>query len=392
MYTLEMYNRVKLDSNQLRKTYTSAGRTYKLSFFTFRNDTLATIIENEFQRGNSFENIFFQLTSSDSLPQREISFKNLDGDILNEAIFSDTLSIGQIIGPLKVEDGSYLVIKINGWTDELAITEKQIRDREDEVIEKYKSIQANKIYNQYIKDLMQGKTVRFNGDTFKRLVNIIGEEYYRSEEDKKQAFNQKFWNKDRQEMVLDDLPYQREQIQDQPLLTIDGETWTVRDFERAIVRHPLVFRKRNMSRKEFAEQFKLAIVDLIRDQHITEDAYRKGYDKVNVVERNYHMWRDNLLALYQRERYLRTLDIAANKELYVIEDYLNPYVQELQKKYNDIIEINMDNFEDIKLTSIDMFVIQRNVPFPVVVPSFPKLTTHDKLDYGKKMQITDTSR
>jgi len=363
-----------------------------LSFFTFRNDTLATIIENEFQRGNSFENIFFQLTSSDSLPQREISFKNLDGDILNEAIFSDTLSIGQIIGPLKVEDGSYLVIKINGWTDELAITEKQIRDREDEVIEKYKSIQANKIYNQYIKDLMQGKTVRFNGDTFKRLVNIIGEEYYRSEEDKKQAFNQKFWNKDRQEMVLDDLPYQREQIQDQPLLTIDGETWTVRDFERAIVRHPLVFRKRNMSRKEFAEQFKLAIVDLIRDQHITEDAYRKGYDKVNVVERNYHMWRDNLLALYQRERYLRTLDIAANKELYVIEDYLNPYVQELQKKYNDIIEINMDNFEDIKLTSIDMFVIQRNVPFPVVVPSFPKLTTHDKLDYGKKMQITDTSR
>jgi len=392
MYTLEMYNRVKLDSNQLRKTYTSAGRTYKLSFFTFRNDTLATIIENEFQRGNSFENIFFQLTSSDSLPQREISFKNLDGDILNEAIFSDTLSIGQIIGPLKVEDGSYLVIKINGWTDELAITEKQIRDREDEVIEKYKSIQANKIYNQYIKDLMQGKTVRFNGDTFKRLVNIIGEEYYRSEEDKKQAFNQKFWNKDQQEMVLDDLPYQREQIQDQPLLTIDGETWTVRDFERAIVRHPLVFRKRNMSRKEFAEQFKLAIVDLIRDQHITEDAYRKGYDKVNVVERNYHMWRDNLLALYQRERYLRTLDIAANKELYVIEDYLNPYVQELQKKYNDIIEINMDNFEDIKLTSIDMFVIQRNVPFPVVVPSFPKLTTHDKLDYGKKMQITDTSR
>jgi hypothetical protein len=32
-----------------------------------------------------------------------------------------------------------------------------------------------------------------------------------------------------------------------------------------------------------------------------------------------------------------------------------------------------------------MFVIQRNVPYPVVVPSFPTLTIHDKLDYGKKM-------
>ncbi len=34
-----------------------------------------------------------------------------------------------------------------------------------------------------------------------------------------------------------------------------------------------------------------------------------------------------------------------------------------------------------------MFVIQRNVPYPVMVPSFPTLTMHDKLDYGKKMTL-----
>jgi hypothetical protein len=34
-----------------------------------------------------------------------------------------------------------------------------------------------------------------------------------------------------------------------------------------------------------------------------------------------------------------------------------------------------------------MTAIQKNVPFPLIVPSFPQLTTNNKLDYGKKLQI-----
>ena len=40
---------------------------------------------------------------------------------------------------------------------------------------------------------------------------------------------------------------------------------------------------------------------------------------------------------------------------------------------------------DVELTRIDMFVTQRNMPFPIVVPSFPQVTTDPWLDYGKKM-------
>jgi hypothetical protein len=70
----------------------------------------------------------------------------------------------------------------------------------------------------------------------------------------------------------------------------------------------------------------------------------------------------------------------------LVKNHFDPYVDSLRQKYNDQVFINTDAFEQIKLTSVDMFVIQRNVPFPVMVPGFPQLTTHNKLDYGHKME------
>ena len=49
------------------------------------------------------------------------------------------------------------------------------------------------------------------------------------------------------------------------------------------------------------------------------------------------------------------------------------------------IEKNMDAFEKIKLTKTDMMVIQRGVPFPIMVPSFPILTSDNKLNYGRNI-------
>ena len=49
----------------------------------------------------------------------------------------------------------------------------------------------------------------------------------------------------------------------------------------------------------------------------------------------------------------------------------------------------MEAFENIELTSTYMMVTQSGVPYPIVVPSFPKLTNDNKLDYGKKMELID---
>ncbi len=230
---------------------------------------------------------------------------------------------------------------------------------------------------------MKGKRVEFARNTFFKLAEIVAPYYIKTEAGKKEAFNKRFW---KDEVVPEKIGGNIEEIFDHSLLQIDGETWTVEDFVKEVRSHPLVFRKRKMKTSEFPEQLKLAIVDLIRDKYLTQEAYKRGYDKVGIVKRNANMWKDNLLSLYQKNRYLETMENDGKDYMEVISQNLNPYVDSLQAKYNDVIEIDTDAFEKIKLTRIDMFVIQRTAPFPVIVPSFPLLTTDNRLDYGKKMK------
>jgi hypothetical protein len=62
-------------------------------------------------------------------------------------------------------------------------------------------------------------------------------------------------------------------------------------------------------------------------------------------------------------------------------------VDSLQNKYSGEIEIDVEAFNKIKLTRVDMYVIRQNVPFPQVVPQFPQVTTDNRLDYGEKMEM-----
>jgi hypothetical protein len=66
-----------------------------------------------------------------------------------------------------------------------------------------------------------------------------------------------------------------------------------------------------------------------------------------------------------------------------IEKYLNPYVDSLQAKYSDVIQVDVDVLREIRLSRIDMMAMQLNVPFKIIVPSFPQITTDNRLDYGR---------
>jgi hypothetical protein len=169
---------------------------------------------------------------------------------------------------------------------------------------------------------------------------------------------------------------------------VNEQIWTVEDFEKTLQTHPLVFRKQKISHQKFPEQFKLAIVDLIQDRFVTEECYRLGYETVTAVRLNEEMWADYYYARQRRNDVLRSKGVYGDfGEHYrrLIETVLNPYVDSLQNLYSDKIEINMSEFEKIELTSIDMLVTQRNVPYPVMVPQFPILTTDNRLDYGRGM-------
>jgi hypothetical protein len=383
----DMYSQVEVDTQEMKKVYRVAGKKFDIEYVSFTSPQLSLLIDQALDEGETdIKNIYQQLGGEGDVPNRSIGFNDPEPDRIHDALFSDTLQIGQFVGPLKIDNNNFILMQIKGGTNSIAITNNQIKERWDGVRTKLIEKKANIRFDQYVKDLMAGKTINFEKNTFEVLVKVLGQEYYRTEKEKKEAFNQKIWNKDNPQVILDELSYQLEEMMDQPLFRIDDQVWTVRMLRREIKIHPLVFRKHKMPKSEFAEQLKLAIVDMIRDKYITEEAYDKGFDQVPEVVRNQSMWKDNLLALYHKEQYLKKFDIPNRDQMNVITEYLNPYIKKLYDKYGDRIRINTDDFEKVNLTSVDMFVIQTNVPYPVIVPSFPQLTTHDKLDYGTKME------
>lgn len=389
LYYKEAYEKAQVDTTAIKKVYSVAGRTYRIAYFTLEDSARQAAAQQMLQEGIPFEAVCRRVSGGLDPPEREVAFQGHEHEALIEALFSEKLRKDQVIAPVELDDGRMVFSKILGWTDRKLLSDLDIRRRWEESRAYLKAKKALDLYDAYVAEVMRGKRIEFMPQTFRALVNQVGPLYLRSEEEKKEAFNAAMWGKSQGEMTPEILGNELDALQDQPLFRVDGQVWLVRDFERELRRHPLLFRKRRFPKAEFAEQFKLAIVDMVRDRYLTEEAYKKGYDKVNVVERDAMMWRDNLAALVQQQRILKQqgqLDAYRQDPLPVIEQVLDPYLAELKKAYNDQIEINTDVFERIKLTRVDMMVLRRNVPFPILVPGFPMLTTAHRLDYGRKMQ------
>jgi hypothetical protein len=391
-YYNEFYKPVRLDSQEVRNTLSLSSRSYRVSYFSLEDSIRARNIEEQLQRGIPFDSLFQRVGYLGELPERQVAWGDPDHPAVKKALFLGRPVRGDVIGPVKISNRMYMFMKVTGWTDRIEFSDRKARERMKDVEDWLRTTRAAEAFESSVGELMRGKRIEFNPDVFRKLTPIFGAIYFRSDREKEEAFNQNFWRNDRQSMQFDPDATGIEEIRDQSLLTIDGEVWTVRRLEEELRVHPLVFRKKRMPKNEFAEQFKFAIADLIRDKYITEEAYERGYDKVDVVRRNVRMWRDNLLFMYQRNRFLDSLGQSSRFKTQpeeIIKAHLNSYVDSLQMKYAPLIEIDTDSFEAIELTNIDLFVIQENVPYPVIVPGFPVITTDDKLDYGRKMGNPD---
>ena len=300
---------------------------------------------------------------------------------MHDAVFSQNIKKGQMLGPFRTDDDTFMLLKITGWTDKIEITET---DREllwRDVQERLKEKKAKKEYLSWVSGLMQGKEMNLNSDVFYDYAEKASEYFFKMDSIKENMLNQALW--DDIEFDTNSFNVDSELDMNATILNYDGDSWTVEDLNDKLRFHPLVFRKRKMSRGEFPEQLRLAIADLIRDIEITKQCYSKGYDTHWSVELNTAMWRGSS----NSKKYLSRLR-SKNKKIENQEQWLtfmNPKIDSLQEAYSNDIEINMDAFEKIKLTSTDMMVIQRGVPYPILVPSFPIVTSDNRLDYGKSI-------
>lgn len=386
----EVYRKVEVDESEIQAEFDVAGRNYKIQYFNILDNNIASRLNEELiNRKGYFEELHQQLWPGENLPEREVTWQSQENSRIHDTLFSKQLNKGTVIKPVRISDNHYIIIKVLGWTDKLAISETERTERLNAVREKLTMEQAQQDYDRFVVGIMAGKKLEFNPQIFEQLAHLVKPLYTLSPNEKNELFLNTAFNRSGENSELNQLAEGVSDILEEPFFSIDGRSWTVTEFMEELQRHPLVFRNKIDDKTNFTTQYKLAIVDLVRDHYLTEEAYKRGIQNADVVKRYTQMWRDNLLALQQKNQYLRERipDLSDSLNMVtVIEEYLNPYIDELQEKYSDRVEVNVQQFNDIHLTRIDMYVTQQNVPFPVMVPAFPSVTTDYKLDYGKRIE------
>ncbi len=389
LFLKEGYEGVEIDTTTLKRTVVNASRRYQVKYFSVNDSSSARRI-NERLRVQR-EPMLYAMQSYaavDSLPQREIVWAKSEHNAIIDSVFVTRRQQGDVIGPIKISPDQFMFLQVHGIEQEMVMTNEQLHERWKEVQERLTDKVARTRWDQHVLSVMKGKRIEFNRDTFFKTANLLGPVYLRSFDEQKASFEQRMWDRPEQDINWEDYLSQVKAMAGESLFKVDDEVWTVERFFREVQIHPLVFREKNIKNKEFGKQLQLAIIDMMRDHFLTKECYKQGYDALPAVERDVAMWRDHLNYLFHKDAFLRARgdSLAANPHYVdVIDRYLNAYVDSLQRKHSGQIQIDLQAFEKIRLTRIDMSVIQEIVPYVKVVPGFPLVTTSFRLDYGREM-------
>jgi len=378
---------VTLSDAAINKGVRDARREYKIHFFTIKDTRQVTHVDSLLRIGFSIDSIFVAMSNGAKPTERKISWFDDDHRVIRDAIFSGSNRKGTILRPIKLGNGEMLVVKILDWEDSYSLSKPANRILFDDVVAKIETRLGNNLYDNHVVNLMKGKSFNFETETFQKLVENLATIHRNKNSQKDAILNQIVQEIDQTHVTYTELEQDIDYI-DNVLFTFDHEIWTVSDFYKLLAKHPLIFRDARLPMSEFANQVRMAIADLLRDLIITQEAYALGFDNRKEVRSQVQMWNDSYLANIYKDGIFASIVVDSSEEyssLNFIEEHLNPLIDDLQISFSDQIQINFEILDSLKLTNIDMFVAQEGVAFPIVVPSFPQLTTDTKLDYGKKM-------
>jgi hypothetical protein len=378
LYYKVAYNRVSLDSGDVARVYQLSMRRYDLEFFTVSDQALAQRIQTVIDSDPGLTDEMFKevVTILGKRPLHQIKYDDPEDELVHQSLFTHPVQPGAVIGPLRLANGDYIIMKVLRWIDYPLVGSEEQQIRWNKVKKKLHRMRAGKLWRTYQANMMHGKKIVFDKQSFAILLNLAQDIYVVNQE-------RNTWEDYVPELSIDDVKIDS----DAPFFTIDDQSWTIGDFKNELIKHPLVFRTKHLTHYNFHEQFKLAIVDMMRDHYLTQEAYNRSLDNADDINKSIAIWQDAYLASKQKSRIINAaLDkgIINNDDKLAMLKYWNAYLSSLQNEYGDLIHINHQLLDAISLTDIDFAAVRPGVPYPIAVPGFPVLISSADLSYAKE--------
>ena len=380
------YDRVELDTLSLLNQIELRNRTYEVDFMVFQGKDLQN--PGAFLNGATLKEAAFSIGSEEKVSNKTLAFNDQMIDKVRELLFVVGPELNKIYGSYKVADSTFLYLEIMSWVTSVNITEKQKQDIWGLVKNEILEAQASKKYSDFVSELMHGKNIIFNPQNFQNFADKVAKVYIIERSKKENIIQDYVWESDNEMRI--EILNQIDKMENDNILYHDGKDWTLDELMTLIRKHPLVFRKKDISPDQFTNELKSAIADLLRDMHITQRGYEVGFDEDVNVKQVTGKWQDYVKSVIIKEKYSGALqnDLSMPSNKFPNESLVNK-IDSLQIAYSKSIKINTLKFEKINLSSIDLFAMYSNQPYNYLEPSFPILTDDHLLDYGLKITSHD---
>jgi hypothetical protein len=381
LYEIEAIKKVKLDSISVNKGIKAAQMNYEVEFLMLPKETAAKIQEVLSKKLDTPSQIFEQLSETYRPQSRKVNYLDNDMMPIQEALFNKPIPENEVVGPIDIDDGNTLFLRIKDFKYSPALSVTEHARRAELVIEKMTFEQARANWDDYVYRVMDGKNIRFDRSTFEALLKMFSARTMRDDSNPKPDditgdINDVIIKKDDQFALF----------LDEPFFSIDSEVWTVGDFRKLVMSHPIVFRDDEInSPREFVKAFRTAVLDVIQDHTVNQEGYKRKLDKLPGIQRKTRIWQDFFLAKYQQEKYLDQIrkrsdfdpeNLKGNKNTYI-----DTYIDSLQQYYQNKIELNVEEYNKIKLSNTQMIGIRPKVPYPDLVPAFPANAIDADIEY-----------
>ena len=327
LFNEEGYAKVKIDSSELANEYKFAGRTYDVEFINCNILEEAEYVVNQLKSDTvSVAQAYYNLIGEAKNPKQKIVWNSPEYSEISDLLFKNEVADNQIFGPVKLPN-SYLVFKVTGWIDKPAITETDQMQRYKNVKDKLRLEKGTKEFIKFIRKVMAGKKLEFNKDVFRKLVKIMAPAYEDDLQKSEEEFAAKHLDKKNEvDNKFIEIENSLTDIDDEALLTIDGQIWTVGKYEEERKKHPLVINSKDVGGKKFAGQLKMAIVDLIQDKYLTEVAYERNLDEAFVTQRITNMWSDALISFYEQIQLIKEENAERSFTYDNVTKFFTPYM------------------------------------------------------------------
>ena len=130
---------------------------------------------------------------AEDLPNKKINFFDKEHKAILSKLFDAPIYKNQIIGPFENEDGSFLLMRVNGWSDKKLISAIDQEKTWNDVKDLIKEDKAKSSYIKFVEQIMSGHQMEFNSDIFEKYAYRASKIYLQDPLEKKEAINKLLW-------------------------------------------------------------------------------------------------------------------------------------------------------------------------------------------------------